>query len=170
MFHATFQQYMQLLSELVAVADSLELWRVDCLLHGELSLKLCCLLEARAKKQEAPPILDFKPVTFVNYDRPQLLNCQQELEKVVAFVKASREGEVLERASKGTVKESATDLAILHAECVYTLTRIRVKLASTNLPPGETQCMDILFAFWRFYIFGNHDYLLQISLCPSSQC
>ena len=133
---------MQLLSELVAVSHCLELWRVDCLLHGELSLKLSCLLEAKADNQTPPPTLDGRPVTFVHYDRAQLLRCEEELEKVTAFVKMAREGgrgegEEGGGGGGGIAEESTTDLAILHAECEYALMRVRVKLASTNLPPGE---------------------------------
>ena len=133
-------QFMKLLSELVAVSHSLELWRMDCLLHGELCLKLCCLLEAKAEKQEAPPTLDGVAVTFMGYDRAELLSCEQELEKVIAFVKEVHEGGAEEReeeGEEGILKDSMTDLAMFHAECVYTLTRIRVKLASTNLPASE---------------------------------
>lgn len=130
---------MQLLTELVAVSHMLELWRVDPLLHGEICLKLCCLLECQAENRGvAPPILDGRLVTFLGYHRSRLLGCRQELEEVLAFVQLARQKE---RRGEGEsdLEDCSSSLALLHAECLYALTRIQVKLASTNPPQGERE-------------------------------
>lgn len=142
-FHA-YIQFAQLLSELMEVSNWLELWRVDTLLHGELCLKHCCILEAKAENRDPPGTVDGKPITYLDYNRSQLLHCQQELEKAESFIKLAREREMRggfggkeEVAGAGAAAGSlSTDIAILHAECVYALTRVQVKLASTNPPPG----------------------------------
>ena len=132
---------MQLLTELVAIAHTLELWRVDSLLHGELCLKLCCLLECQAENRgEVPPTVDGKLVTFLGYHRSQLLTCRRELESTLAFIKLAqqKEGRRREGRVRGSEQEdSCSSLSLLHVECVYDLTRVQVKLASTIPPSGK---------------------------------
>lgn len=141
---------------MVAVSHWLELWQVDTLLHAELVLKHCCILEAAAESRHPPSKVDGVPVTFLKYDRSRLHHCLRELEKAEDFVKRAREREARGGVSSGgggggglggkeegvvgvpeDGEELKTHLAILHAECVYALTRVKVKLASTNPPPGE---------------------------------
>lgn len=160
-------QFSLLLSELVAVSHWLELWRVDTLLHGELCLKHCCILEAKAESRDPPGTVDGVPVTFMRYDRSQLLLCCQELERVDSFIKLAREREMrggvggkeeVDGAGAMEGEELSTDLAILHAECVYALIRVQVKLASTNPPPGETG------GPYTAYGLKAPPFLMQISL------
>jgi len=125
----------------VLIAHQLELWHVDLPLHAELCPKHCCLLEAKAKKTDLPGEVEGVPVTFLLYNRSQLLTCQEELEKTMEFVRLARERRV--KGSEGAVEGKSlsenpdADLAVIHAECLYALTRIQVKLASTNPPPSK---------------------------------
>ena len=162
---------------------------MDPLLHGELCLKHCCLLEAKADSREPPGTVDGQPVTFMHYDRAQLLQCRHELETAINFVTQAREKEEMRDEAAGggweegegvmremveeekdrktsaaytaatSVTTAATsvttaavvggrdvsaELATLHAECLFALTRVQVKLASTNPPPGNTNLSALI--------------------------
>lgn len=109
------------LAQLVDVFHSLELWRVDPVLQGELCLKLATLYEARATLRASQTSLD----GFVlQYDRALLLECQTQLKRDVCCVEAARE-------------EGATKLDTLHSQFLMAQTRVNVKLASTIPTPRE---------------------------------
>ena len=126
---------MEVLIELIFIFETLELWRLDPLLHGEMCLKLCCLQEAKADRSSPPDPL----ALFLSYDRCQLLACQAELEKSLHCLEIARQsisigGDTLQSESTGG---KTSDLMVLHAEFVYSLIRVQVKLASTIPPPGQ---------------------------------
>lgn len=132
-------QYLRLLQLLVEVAHSLHLWQTDALLHGELCLKLACLYEAKAdlrqdrhgSKTTSTVMLD--EGLLLLYDRKQLLECLDELEQGLKCVQMAR-ARVTEE-SKGAERD--TEIGVLHAEYMYSVTRVKVKLASTIPPPRE---------------------------------
>lgn len=136
----------------MAVSHMLDLWRIDPLLHGELCLKMCCILECSAKNRkkagplESAKLLDSVVATFLKYDRSKLLKCQQELQRALAFIQQARHreekygdagGGIGGRKGEGELEDPVSDLAVLHVECIFALTRIQVKLASTCPPKGK---------------------------------
>ena len=152
MCECTCTQYWQLLVQLVEVSQSLQLWQTDPLLHGELHLKLACLYEAKAEIRGHDRLGgDSKPVSNVTlvdeggffqlYDRKQLLECLSELELGMKCVQTAR-AEMMEeecwatRGRKGVGQEGA-EIAVLHSEYMFSITRVKVKLASTIPPPRE---------------------------------
>ena len=150
----------------MAVAHWLELWRHDALLHGELCLKHCCILEAGAESRDPPGTVDNIPVTFMAHDRAKLLECRRNLEQTETFIKQAREqamrveggrrpGETVVTFSEDD--DQIADLAIVHAECVYALTRVQVKLAAASPPPGKENIY--------FYYSGASTYSGYINLC-----
>ena len=136
------------------MSQSLQLWQTDPLLHGELHLKLACLYEAKAEVRGHDSRLGgSKPVSNIMlvggeggfsqfYDRAQLLKCLSELElgvKCVKMARAEMMGEEACRAGrrrKGVEQEGA-EITVLHSEYMFSITRVKVKLASTIPPPRE---------------------------------
>lgn len=104
-------QYLVILKDVVDVFDSLELWRVDAVLHGSVCLKLACLYEAKAELKPAT-----KPVTTtitllslreemegtapVLYDRKQLLECLEVVERALSCISSSRSTEHMDTISE----------------------------------------------------------------------
>ena len=163
---------LDLLVHLVTISHRLELWRIDPLLHGELTLKLCCLYEAKAESVDLPCASEPLPeATFLRYNRSHLLECKEECARALDFIKKARQNAPLgdgpkrmlrtmdhtaERKGKpeevmagdkgeekglgGRVRQSGLVLEDLHAELVYVLTRICVKLATTIPPPLSNYC------------------------------
>ena len=125
---------MELLKELVHISHSIELWRTDALLHGGLCLKLCCLHEAKAERRDTAAV----EANFLFHDRSQLLHCQEELERGLRCIKLARERCDTAGSDGDDVGGPVTDLCLLHADFIYALTRVQVKLAGTIPPPGET--------------------------------
>lgn len=137
---STTFQYLQLLIQLVEVADSLQLWQTDAFLHGELHLKLACLYEAKAERWKRR--FTAKPSSTMSleeglvsplYDRQQLLECLKELELGLECVQRAR-AQVVEERKRA---ETGEEIRVLHSEYVYAITRLKVKLASTIPPPRE---------------------------------
>jgi hypothetical protein len=139
---------------LVEVSQSLQLWQTDPLLHGELHLKLACLYEAKAEIKGHDSRLggSSKPVSNITllaeggfsqlYDRAQLLECLSELELGLKCVKMARAEMMEEAACKATrrrkgVEQEGAEITVLHSEYMFSITRVKVKLASTIPPPRE---------------------------------
>ena len=148
----TCTQYLQLLVQLVEVSQSLQLWQTDPLLHGELHLKLACLYEAKAEVRGHDSRLGgSKPVSNITlvggeggfsqlYDRAQLLECLSELElglKCVKMARAELMGEEARRRRRKGVEQEGAEITVLHSEYMFSITRVKVKLASTIPPPRE---------------------------------
>ena len=74
----------------------LRLWEVDALLHGELSLKLACLYEAKAdRSSKHPPPFSSSSSSSPSslgllYDREGLLHCLAELEQGLKSLQLAR--------------------------------------------------------------------------------
>ena len=128
------------------MSQSLQLWQTDPLLHGELHLKLGCLYEAKAEvkgqnRQGGGGSKTMSNVTLVGegnfqlYDRKQLLECLSELEVGLQCVQMAR-AEMMEESKKGVGKEGA-EIAVLHSEYMFSITRVKIKLASTIPPPRK---------------------------------
>ena len=140
-------QYMVFLNQLVEVFHSLEVWRVDPFLLGELCIKLGCLHEAKAQLKHPNSMsctlvkLPTEDESFIlEFDRSQLLVCLAELERGLKCVELAKEDNTLDarpRSREGEGREVITELDVLHAELVYAITRVRLKLASTIPPPRE---------------------------------
>ena len=142
----TVTQEMDLLMQLVWIANTLSLWQVDPLLHGRLMLKLCCLYEARAEPREV--LLSADPdALFLTYSRTLLLHCEEECSKSLEYIKRSRRGHSFAgdfRHSPGSRSDGEggggerlyrRHLEELHAEFEYMRLRLKVKLATTIPPP-----------------------------------
>ena len=114
------------LAQLVEVFSTLELWRTDPLLNGELCLKLACLYEARAQLRATAHLMEGFPLL---YDRSLLLECLSQLERDVVCVERAR--------SQQCPDDLSTDLESLHAQFLVALTRVRVKLSTTIPPPSK---------------------------------
>ena len=125
-------QYLVFLAQLVDVFHSLELWRVDPLLQGELSLKLATLYEARATLR-SPHSLDGFDLL---YDRALLLECKTQLERDVYCVEAAREG---------VYGVEGASLETLHSQFFLAQTRVNIKLASTIPPPCKCIPTHLVF-------------------------
>lgn len=136
---------MVFLDQLVEVFHSLEFWRVDPLLLGELCIKLGCLHEAKAQLKHPNSLsctlvkLATDDESFVlEFDRSQLLVCLAELERGLKCIELAKEDSALDvRPREEKRREVVTELNVLHAELVYAVTRVRLKLASTIPPPCE---------------------------------
>ena len=144
-------QYLQLLVRLVEVSQSLQLWQIDPLLHGELHLKLACLYEAKAEVKGhdklgggSKPISNVTLVDeggfFQLYDRQRLLECLSELEQGLKCVQMAR-AEMMEEGAGGKgrkgVGQEEEGITVLHSEYMFSIARVKVKLASTIPPPRE---------------------------------
>ena len=73
------------------------------------------------------------------YDRAQLLECLSELELGLKYVKMARAemmGEEARRRRK-RVEQDGAEITVLHSEYMFSITRVKVKLASTIPPPRE---------------------------------
>lgn len=114
------------LAQLVEVLATLELWRIDPLLHGELCLKLACLYEARAQLRATTHLMEGFPLL---YDRSLLLECLSQLERDVVCVEQAR--------TEQSLDDLTTDLESLHVHFLVALTRVRVKLSTTIPPPSK---------------------------------
>ena len=125
---------MLLLNQLVQVFHILEVWCIDPLLHGELTLKLSCLKEAKAElghSRRMSRIDTLEVSQFLLHDRSQLLQCLSELLLGLKCVQCAREDEYIDKSGAGEV----SDLEMLHVEFVHAITRVKLKLASTIPPP-----------------------------------
>ena len=134
---------MQLLIQLVEVSQSLQLWRTDPLLHGELHLKLACLYEAKAEVKGRDRLGGGSKAVSNNtlvgegfsqlYDRKQLLEWLNELEIGLQCVQMAR----AQMMDEGSRLKKEAEIIVLHSEYMFSIMRVKVKLASTIPPPRE---------------------------------
>ena len=129
-----------MLTQLVEVAHSLHLWQTDPLLHGELRLKLACLYEARAELKPKRPVTKATSAVKLDvdlhqmYDRQRLLECLYELSGGVECVGRARSWRTEETTGE---RDGGKEMGVLHAEYMYAMTRVKIKLASTIPPPRK---------------------------------
>ena len=127
-----------MLTQLVEIAHSLQLWQTDALLHGELHLKLAFLYEARAELRpvtKATSVVDLDDGRHHQiYDRQRLLECLCELKAGLECVGAARSREMEETRRE---RDGGKEMGVLHAEYMFAMTRVKVKLATTIPPPRE---------------------------------
>ena len=74
-------------------------------------------------------------------DRELLLEAQTHLERGLKWVQLYRATKKVEKMEKMEEKEGE-EVAVLHGELCYVLTRVRVKLAATVPPPGENSLLS----------------------------
>ena len=72
-------------------------------------------------------------------DRELLLEAQTHLERGLKWVQLYR---ATEKKMEKMEEKEGEEVAVLHGELCYVLTRVRVKLAATVPPPGENSLLS----------------------------
>lgn len=128
------------------MAHCLQLWKTHSLLCGELILKLTCFTEASASLSNTSP-----EEVAVQYDRATLLKTLTHLNKGIGWIQLARADS---KANGGQLDERSKELSLLHGELCYVLTRMKVKLAATIPPPGQSTLRDMHYmsCVFRYHV------------------